>query len=84
MVVDEPTIANWEMVRQKMRAQQIKDNARENQSRKDHEYKKGDRILIVTRLSKRKDKLAGSKHDGPYEILRAYKNRTFRIMRGKF
>ena len=84
MVVDEPTIANWEMIRQKTRAQQIKDNARENQSRKDHEYQKGDRIMIVTRLSERRDKLAGSKHKGPYEVLRAYKNGTLRILRGKF
>ena len=83
MVVDEPTIANWELVRSRSRAQQVKDNTRENKARTDYEYKKGDLILILTRTNERRGKIDGSAHEGPYEVLRAYKNGTLKILRGR-
>ena len=41
-------------------------------------------ILILTRTSERHGQIDGSAHEGPYEVLRAYKNGTLKILRGDY
>ena len=49
MLVHQASIVDWNLVRERKRNQQIKDNVRENNKRIDHKWKMGDKCLIVTK-----------------------------------
>ena len=57
--------AKVELVRQRREAAIQVNNARENKRRIAHDYKKGDRILILSQALDPKMKL----HDGPYPVI---------------
>mmetsp|Transcript_29209 Transcript_29209/g.28070 ORF Transcript_29209/g.28070 Transcript_29209/m.28070 type:complete len:91 (-) Transcript_29209:68-340(-) len=70
---------NLELINARRRAQQIKDNERENISRTNYKYKVGDIIRIITTTRERKGKLIGFEHPGPYEETNVHNNGTITI-----
>ena len=78
------TLADWDQVHARRRAQHMRDNARENKSRIDYKYKKGDRVRIITTPGDRQGKLYGYEHKGPFEITAVHNNATVTIQCGNF
>ena len=76
MIIHEPTVADWQLIRAKQRVQQLKDNARENKTRTNDDYKVGDLVLIITSRGDRRGKILEYHHEGPYKVIKAYKNGT--------
>ena len=68
----------------KRRAWQIKYDARENENRTDYEYKKSDRVRVITTIGDRQGKLYGYEHKGPFEIVSVHNNGTVSIKCGNF
>ncbi len=71
--------ADWERIRQRRQQTMEKNNERENKSRINHEYKKGDKVLlstpgIVPKLSAPRTR--------PHEVLGVYPNGTVLLRRG--
>ena len=54
-------------------------NTTENKKRRQHEYHKGDKILIKNEM---KSKYADDPYSGPYEIVRVNRNGTLRYRKG--
>jgi len=72
--------ADWARIRlQKQKATEAC-NRRENENRKPHEYKVGDKVLI-TKPGEHRPKLSAPR-SGPYEITQVFTNGTVRIKRG--
>ena len=67
------------LIHARRRAQQIKDNARENISRTNYIYMTGDMIRIITTVKDRRGKLIGFEHPGPYKVTQAHNNGTIII-----
>jgi hypothetical protein len=84
MIIHKKTIANWELIHARRRAQQVRDNERENKSRTKYKYKVGDMVRIVTKANERRGKLIGFEHPGPYEVTSAHNNGTVTIRCGNF
>ena len=84
MIFHKTVVANWELIQSRRRAQQIKDNVRENRSRTSYQYKVGDSVRIVTTVRERWVKLFGHEHQDPYGIVAVYNNGTVDIERGNF
>ena len=69
---------DWKKMRERKRAQELKDNERENSKRRDHTYKIGDKVLLkryylqIRRKSERKNQ-------GPYDVVAVHKNGTLSI-----
>ena len=68
MIIHKKVIADWELMHARRRAQQIKDNARENRSRTNYIYKAGDMIRTITTTKDRRENLTGFEHAAPYEV----------------
>ena len=69
---------NWEIIKEKRRRAVVKINTRENSTRVAHTYKVGQLILIV----QNEDDVTGKLHhptEGPYKILKVYRNGTLKI-----
>ena len=47
MIIHKKVIANWDLVHARRRAQQIRDNDRENKSRTNYKFKDGDMVRII-------------------------------------
>ena len=77
-------IAEWELIQSRRRAQQIRDNNRENKSRTKYKYVIGNRVRIITTVRERKGKLFGFQHKGPYNITAVHNNGTVTIRCGYF
>ena len=84
MIFHKTVVANWELIQSRRRAQQTKDNIRENRSRTNYQYKVGDSVRIVTTVRERRGKLFGHEHKGPYDIVAVHNNGTVDIKRGNF
>ena len=69
MIVHKKVIGDWELVYTRRRAQQIKDNARENRSRTNFIYKAGYMIKIITTAKGRRGKFIGFENPGFYEVI---------------
>ena len=69
---------DWKRIRERKRAQELKDNERENSKRRDHTYEIGDKVLLkrdhlqIRRKSERKNQ-------GPYDVVAVHKNGTLSI-----
>jgi transposase InsO family protein len=72
--------ANWAALQQQRQKEITRNNQRENASRKDHQYKVGDKILL-SKPGHIRRKLENPRH-GPYEITAVFSNGTIRIQRG--
>ena len=84
IVIHKKVVADQELVQARRRAQQIRDNERENRSRTNYKYKVGDMVRIITTVRERRGKLIGFEHPGPYEVTRAHNNGTVTIRCGTF
>ena len=54
MIIHKKVIADWELIYARRRAQQTKDNERENKSRTKYKYKAGDMVRIITKANERR------------------------------
>jgi len=84
MVTHHTAIANWDLIRERKRIAQIKNNERENKSRSNHVWKVGQKCLVITRTDERGGKLRKYKHKGPYNILHVYDNGIVKIEKKNF
>ena len=71
--------ANWEQLRARRQEMISHNNARENATRIEHEYKEGDKVLYRKHGTLRK---LSAPRRGPYTVTRVYTNGTLRIKRG--
>ena len=84
MIFHKTVVANWELINSRRRAQQIRDNDRENKSRTNYKYKVGNKVRIVTTVRERRGKLFGFEHKGSYDITTGHNNGTVTIKCGSF
>ena len=85
MIFRQKIIVDWEELKQLRKKRHIAKNIKENRHRREHTYKAGDLVLIIMRSYERGKKPKISEFaEGPYKVLRVYKNGTLRIKRGEF
>ena len=75
---------DWENVARKRDRLAAIGNERENSKQKEHTYAVGDKVLIVRRKYKRTAKIATAPTEGPFEIIKIYKNGTVQIERNNY
>ena len=75
--------ADWERIKEKRTRAAVKSNAHENSTRVAHTYEIGQLVLIV-RNDKDVTRKLRQPTEGPYEILRVYRNGTVKIRRGNY
>ena len=76
-------LVNWEAIKATRNELVIAANIRENQSRVEHVYNVGDKILILHDRNEPKAKL-GPPTQGPFEIRKVYDNGTVKIWRNRY
>ena len=74
-----PFKANWDAIRQRKQDIIDKNNEKENQKRKPHQYKVGDLILVKNYS---KTKYGQAQYVGPYSVTRVNDNGTLRYQNG--
>ena len=79
MIVHQRSLVDWNLLREKKRNQQAKDNLRENKKRVAYQYKIGEKYLIVTKPGERLGKLIRFHHKGPYVVTKVNNNGTIKI-----
>ena len=84
MIIHQVALIDWNLIRERKRAQQIKDNNNENRNRSNYKWKIGDKCLIITNKNERNGKLLDYQHSGPYEIIQVNSNGTVKIKCGNF
>ena len=84
MIMQSKVIADWEKLKQKKRMSTIKSNERENRNRIHHKYKVGDMVLIKLKVGGPPLPKMKAPHDGPYKVVRVYRNGRLRIKRGRY
>lgn len=82
MITHKKELIDWTKINKRRRAQQVKDNTRENKGRSNYEYTIGERVMIV--LDESTSKLLDCNHKGPFVITRVYNNGTVKIRRAGF
>ena len=83
MIMQNRITADWERIKEKRMRAAVKSNARENSTRVAHTYEIGQLVLIV-RNDKDVTRKLRQPTEGPYEILRVYRNGTVKIRRGNY
>ena len=71
--------ADWARIKNKRQTEINRNNARENNTRIHHSYKRGDKILLTRPGINRK---MSTPRTGPHTVERTYTNGTIRIQRG--
>jgi hypothetical protein len=85
MIFRQKVKIDWSLIKEERRRQTVANNAKENKTRIEHEYKVGDMVLIVDKAYERAKKAKlSTPTEGPYEILRVYANGNVRIRRGNY
>ena len=84
MLIHQSDTVDWDTIRSRKRAQQIRDNGCENSKRANYTWKVGDKCLIVTSADKGKGKTLKFKHKGPYDVIKVNNNGTVRIKSKNF
>ena len=83
MIFRQKVIVDWELEKQRKIKFTKENNEKENSKRREHEYKVGDLVLLVTpQYERRKQPKISSPTEGPYEILRVFRNGIISIQRG--
>ena len=80
MVIPATYLANWHYITNRRRKNVLYNNARENKSRIDYDYKVGDFVFLLTKDIQRK--LAAIK-TGPFRIVIVHTNATVTIQRSR-
>ncbi len=79
MIFRQKVKIDWQLLKEQCH-QAIANNAKENKTRIQHEYKVGDLVLIVEKSYERAKKAKlSSPAEGPYKILRVYTNGNVHI-----
>ena len=85
MIFRQKVIVDWDKIKQLRQKQTEHNKKRENNKQIPHDYKVGDKILLVTPISERRRQAKLSPPtEGPYEITKLYKNGTVKILRKHF
>mmetsp|Transcript_8558 Transcript_8558/g.12210 ORF Transcript_8558/g.12210 Transcript_8558/m.12210 type:complete len:242 (-) Transcript_8558:219-944(-) len=84
MIIHTKSIVDWDMVRKRYRDGQIRNNDRENRSRIPHEYRIGDKVLVITKVINREGKVKGFRHKGPFPVSKVFDNGTVEIKRRNY
>ena len=71
-------ITDWEHIKQRKQTRINENNARENKSRRVHQYSLGDKILIKARKHSKHE----LEYEGPYAITQVNDNGTVRFQKG--
>ena len=79
MLFDIPYLADWTEIGKRRQEQVDKKNTLENRRRKEHDYKIGDKVLVIKDGVFRK---VEDPNEGPYTITQVHTNGTVRIQRG--
>ena len=69
---------DWDTVKGRKRAQQIRDNKRENSNQMNYVWN-SNKCLIITSTDKRKGKLLKFKHKSLYQIIKVNDNGTVKL-----
>jgi len=57
MIIHTKSIMDWDIVRKRYREDQIRNNKRENRYRIPHNYRIGDKVLVITKVMDREEKV---------------------------
>lgn len=79
MVFNMNKAVDWQLMQKQKQDQILRDNIRENLKRVDHDYKVGDKVMLVRKGIVRK---LSRKKKGPYTIARVHTNGTVTIKKG--
>ncbi|KAE9286640.1 hypothetical protein PF008_g26619 [Phytophthora fragariae] len=82
MIADATFTAHWATIYSRQQRQTRRENARENRARLAHNYKIGDRVLIVKSI-RNLPKLA-QPTEGPFVITAVHSNGTLTVDRGNY
>ena len=83
MILNQTVQVNWETIRNQRERKAVQDNARENTTRKEYEYKEGQKCWIVKNRFERNRKL-DKPAEGPFEIVQVYRNGTVKLNRNGY
>ena len=71
--------ANWQYIKERKQKLIVQNNMRENEKRRSHEYKVGDKVLVLQNPNR---KHGEDRYKGPYKIQNVYDNGTVRLLQG--
>ena len=71
--------ANWQLIKARKAKRILQNNEQENKSRKPHEYRVGDKVLVRNEQSR---KYGVNPYSGPYEITKLNDNGSIRVRKG--
>ena len=83
MIIQPVVTTDWEKIKGLKRQSSENTNAQESRTRVNHEYHPGDKVLIIVKGDEVASKLT-SHIEGPYQILKVYRNETVKIQRGSY
>ena len=78
MILNQAVQVNWEEICNQRELKANRDNQRENTTRREYEYKEGQKCWIVKNRFERKKKL-DKPAKGPFEIIQVYQNGTVKL-----
>ena len=87
MLFRQKVIIDWERLKASRNKQSLQNNAKENRKRLEHEYKVGDKVLIILKPYERRNnpKISPTTYSsGPFTILAIYANGTVKLQRGAY
>ena len=86
MMMSADLTIDWAKIAAVRKDASLKGVARENAKRVVHEYRTGDKVLILKDASERRSqrKIGGGATEGPYEILKVNRNSTVEILRNNY
>ena len=83
MILNKSIQVNWEIIRNQRERKAAQDNERENTTRREYEYKEGQKCWIVKNRFERKRKL-DKPAEGPFKIVQVYRNGTVKLDRNGY
>ena len=87
MIFRQKVLIDWECLKASRDKQALQNNAKENRKRLEHEYKVGDKVLIVLKPYERRNNpkiSAPTSTEGPHTILAVYANGNVKLQRGAY
>jgi hypothetical protein len=87
MIFRQKVLIDWERLKAARDKHALQNNAKENRKRLEHEYKVGDKVLIILKPYERRNNpkiSAPTSTEGPHTILAIYANGNVKLQRGAF
>ena len=79
MIMQTQVTADWERIKELRRTSTVKINTSENKGRLVHEYKRGDKVLILLKANNEIVAKMAQPTEGPYIIEKVYRNGIVKI-----